>query len=178
MIDHIFMSIVTIQTIGILGLIWSIVRPHQRTWPPPGKWTWPFLLHWGVAGLCAAGFFAIGISQWSGFGFHTIIAVTMIITSLMLGRRSVKALSLAATVGLKKSLITTGPYTWSRNPMYIADITHVLGWTLFFNNAYTWLIAIPWCTWFLLAPLAEEPWLKEQYGKPYEDYLKAVPRFL
>jgi protein-S-isoprenylcysteine O-methyltransferase Ste14 len=32
--------------------------------------------------------------------------------------------------------------------------------------------------WFLLAPLAEEPWLREEYGGEYESYCETVPRFI
>jgi len=31
---------------------------------------------------------------------------------------------------------------------------------------------------FVMAPLSEEPWLKQQFGKPYEAYRKNVPRFI
>jgi protein-S-isoprenylcysteine O-methyltransferase Ste14 len=32
--------------------------------------------------------------------------------------------------------------------------------------------------WFVMAPLSEEPWLGQQFGKPYEEYRKNVPRFI
>ena len=31
---------------------------------------------------------------------------------------------------------------------------------------------------FVVAPLAEEPWLEEQYGEKYREYVGRVPRFL
>jgi len=31
---------------------------------------------------------------------------------------------------------------------------------------------------FFVIPFSEEPWLKEQFGQPYEDYCKMVPRFV
>ena len=31
---------------------------------------------------------------------------------------------------------------------------------------------------FIPFPFSEEPWLKQQYGKEYEDYCKKVRRFI
>ncbi len=42
----------------------------------------------------------------------------------------------------------------------------------------TAVLALVGIVWFLLAPLAEEPWLREQYGDAYEEYRRSVPRFL
>jgi protein-S-isoprenylcysteine O-methyltransferase Ste14 len=31
---------------------------------------------------------------------------------------------------------------------------------------------------FLIAPFAEEPWLRERFGPSYDEYAEEVPRFL
>lgn len=42
----------------------------------------------------------------------------------------------------------------------------------------TAVLALLGIVWFLLTPLAEEPWLSEQYGEAYETYRESVPRFI
>lgn len=42
----------------------------------------------------------------------------------------------------------------------------------------TRFLALVDIAWFLLAPLAEEPWIREQYGEAYETYRESVPRFV
>lgn len=42
----------------------------------------------------------------------------------------------------------------------------------------TAVLALLGIVWFLLAPLAEESWLQEQYGEAYETYRESVPRFI
>lgn len=47
--------------------------------------------------------------------------------------------------------------------------------------AASWLVAALAAVgfaWFLLAPRAEEPWLREQYGEEYVKSAESVPRFV
>ena len=72
----------------------------------------------------------------------------------------------------------SGPYRVSRNPQYVGDIALLLGWGVACNSLLTWLLCLLGVAWFALAPLAEEPWLRERYGPPYEAYRGRVSRFL
>lgn len=77
------------------------------------------------------------------------------------------------------TLRTGGPYKYTRNPMY-------LGWSLVIVGAGLltgswWLLAAaPVATavtqWRFIA--SEERILSEQFGKEYENYRRAVPRWL
>jgi protein-S-isoprenylcysteine O-methyltransferase Ste14 len=78
-----------------------------------------------------------------------------------------------------KRLVVVGLYRFVRNPMYVAVLTVVLGWTLVFG-----------CTWlaFYLVALAigfhlrvlfyEEPRLRQQFATQWSAYSAAVPRWL
>lgn len=92
--------------------------------------------------------------------------------------RGFRALSLHQTLGLEGTLVEHGPYRVSRNPQYVGDIALLLAWGLACASLLTWVLCALGIAWFALAPLAEEPWLRERYGAPYEAYRRRVPRFL
>ena len=46
------------------------------------------------------------------------------------------------------------------------------------NSVLLWITHLLLCLWFVIEPLAEEPWLEEQYGDAYREYRRRVPRFL
>jgi protein-S-isoprenylcysteine O-methyltransferase Ste14 len=82
-----------------------------------------------------------------------------------------------------KELAVNGPYSFVRNPMYLSRFFLVFGGVLMIGN---W-----WVTWSLLAALVlfyhfymvnrvkrEERKLAGIFGAPYEEYCRAVPRFL
>lgn len=74
-------------------------------------------------------------------------------------------------------LATTGVYAWVRNPIYSGIVMVLTGILLLFHNV--WLLVLPLFFWLfmtLLMKATEEKWLKEMYGKEYEDYCKKVNR--
>lgn len=76
-------------------------------------------------------------------------------------------------------LVTTGPYTLSRNPMYLAVVVLLVGEALFFGvaalAAYAALVA---AGFHLLVTRYEEPALRERFGGDYEAYCEETPRWL
>lgn len=76
-------------------------------------------------------------------------------------------------------LVTTGPYTLSRNPMYLAVVVLLVGEALFFGVAalavYAALVA---AGFHLLVTRYEEPALRERFGEDYEAYCEETPRWL
>ncbi len=84
-------------------------------------------------------------------------------------------------VGLTRPeyLLQTGPYRFTRNPLYLGAALVWLGWTIFFGSLLilgglavlvggTWLIVVPW----------EERKLEMQFGGAYLMYKRTVPRWL
>ena len=79
----------------------------------------------------------------------------------------------------EKKLITSGVYSIVRNPVYSAFIFIFTGILLLIANYF--LLILPFIFWALLAILmknTEEKWLKNEFGKEYEIYLKEVNRVI
>ena len=78
-----------------------------------------------------------------------------------------------------KTLVTTGPYRRSRNPMYIGVILILWGWAVGFHSLALALYAIALTIGFhLRVVLAEEPWAARDFGAEWEKYKGAVRRWL
>ena len=76
-------------------------------------------------------------------------------------------------------LITSGPYSFSRNPMYVGWGLIYLGLALIVNSVWI-LILFPLviAAIHFLDILKEEQRLKEQFGDEYLDYQSRVRRYL
>ena len=75
-------------------------------------------------------------------------------------------------------LITTGVFAFSRNPIYVAFASILLGQFLIFSN---WILLIYLCAgiWlFHRQVLREEDYLKKHYGEEYLEYCNRVRRYL
>jgi protein-S-isoprenylcysteine O-methyltransferase Ste14 len=76
-------------------------------------------------------------------------------------------------------LVTSGPYRFSRNPMYIAVVTILVGWcTLWASRTLLIYTAVVLCAVYLRVRLAEEPWAARRFGAQWEAYRGCVPRWL
>lgn len=76
-------------------------------------------------------------------------------------------------------LVTIGPYSFTRNPIYLGNTMLVLGIGLITGNA--WLLPLAFIAAFATARLAiqgEERHLDGRFGKRYRDYAKRVRRWI
>ena len=64
-------------------------------------------------------------------------------------------------------LVSSGPYAYSRNPMYLGHIIFLIGLTLTFQSWLAALIAIAVAIWFHMRILGDEKKLAARLGKPY-----------
>lgn len=79
--------------------------------------------------------------------------------------------------GLPERLVDTGPYAWSRNPMYLGHLTFQAG-VLLARPTVVAGVALVWrLRWFQDRVLRDEQRLRELWGGEYEDYLTRVPRW-
>ena len=77
-----------------------------------------------------------------------------------------------------RHLVVIGLYRYVRNPMYIAVLTLITGWTMVLGSpylaAYTLLLAIGFHARVLIH---EEPWLSQQFGDDWRRYSASVNRW-
>lgn len=77
-----------------------------------------------------------------------------------------------------KHLVTASVYRVTRNPMYIAVLTILVGWALAFVAVSLWIYAAAIALAFhLRVVFYEEPWLARTYGSAWLAYRAEVPRW-
>jgi len=77
------------------------------------------------------------------------------------------------------SLITTGPFNFSRNPIYLALLIILMAWVIWLGNAVAVLLPVTFVwqlTYFQIK--AEEEALTEKFGTVYQEYKLKVRRWI
>ncbi len=78
-----------------------------------------------------------------------------------------------------KNLVTVGLYRYTRNPMYVAVLTLVGGWALYFQSLYlTAYVIILAIGFHIRVVVAEEKWCADSFGADWETYKAQVNRWL
>ncbi|MFQ5902711.1 MAG: methyltransferase family protein [Candidatus Binatia bacterium] len=75
-------------------------------------------------------------------------------------------------------LVATGPYAYTRNPMYLGHIIFLIGLTLTLKSLFAALITVVTAVWFHFRVLGDERNLAERLGEPYIEYVATVKRWL
>ena len=178
----------TLFSVGLLsgglllgGLLATIVSPIFRFWPH-GTRNWTFWVGWSAWTLYVVGLVGVAYLDW----WHwyeppvvvQLVSVLVFVAGTALSIWAMWTLGFWESSGLEGHLQTEGPYRFSRNPQYVGFIAMLASGGLLAGSIQTVILAIGGIVRFLLAPHAEEPWLREQYGDAYEEYLRSVPRFL
>jgi protein-S-isoprenylcysteine O-methyltransferase Ste14 len=132
-----------------------------------------------TAGLTVArlrvplGFVAAAIYIWRARPTPLSLSLGLPIAALGLLLRA------AASGHIRKNdvLATTGPYRYTRNPLYLGSAILALGLVI---AAADWLIALIAVAMFLGVYLPvirrEEDFLRSRFGTEFDDYARAVPR--
>lgn len=77
------------------------------------------------------------------------------------------------------SLVTEGPYRWSRNPIYVSHVALTAGLGLVFSSVWT-LLLLPALAFGLtkLAIVPEETHLSRKFGSLFDAYVARTRRWL
>jgi protein-S-isoprenylcysteine O-methyltransferase Ste14 len=75
-------------------------------------------------------------------------------------------------------LLQTGPYAYTRNPMYLGHLIFLLGLALSFRSPLGWLLWLVNIPWFHYRVLYDETRLREKFCAEYADYCARVRRWL
>jgi protein-S-isoprenylcysteine O-methyltransferase Ste14 len=178
----VFLILLIVAAAFALGLMLNLWCPRLRIWPPPEKQSWQFWFIWVSYSIGGVGVSLIGVLDWGslGLGHWSVrcIGGALILISIPLGEWGMRVLNVHQTLGLQGRLLTSGPYRYTRNPQYVSEIALYLGAILVTDSAMALAIGGLMMLWFAMAPFSEEPWLRRQFGKEYEDYCRSVPRFV
>jgi protein-S-isoprenylcysteine O-methyltransferase Ste14 len=78
-----------------------------------------------------------------------------------------------------EDLVTGGFFAHCRNPLYLGNILVLFGLFMVHNNPWVYALGVPF---FLLGysaiVAAEEAFLRGKFGESYDDYTRAVPRWV
>ncbi len=176
-----FATDVAILIVLLAGVLWSIAVPEKRIWPPPRRRSWQWVLTWtcysAVCGLNVALLFL----DWNAWRFPSYLRFVAGIPPILLGGLiavwGLITLGGKNSAGLKCGFVLAGPYRCTRNPQYVGDVMIFVGVSLIANSLLLWIAHALLIFVFVLAPIAEERWLEQQYGQAYRQYRRATPRF-
>jgi len=78
-----------------------------------------------------------------------------------------------------QQLVMSGPYRYSRNPMYLGVLIILAGWATLWSSRDLALYALAMLIGFALrVRLHEEPWADRTFGAEWHSYRARVPRWL
>jgi protein-S-isoprenylcysteine O-methyltransferase Ste14 len=142
---------------------------------PPVVYALPFALMWALQGWRP---WTIGISApWS------VAGLALVISGIALMLWSFITLSRAHTTVIPweqvSTIVATGPFRFSRNPIYLADAITYLGGSLLIHSWWP-LIILPGIVLVMRHNVIdrEEAYLTEHFGDLYRQYLLRVRRWL
>jgi protein-S-isoprenylcysteine O-methyltransferase Ste14 len=78
-------------------------------------------------------------------------------------------------------LITTGPFAYVRNPLYLANVLLYLGVGIMSNALFPWFVIVAVALFFIqyyLIVTLEEEYLARTFGLAFEEYVGRVRRFV
>lgn len=128
--------------------------------------------HWPTASTQE--FFRSDVLAWSGVAF-CLAGLSLLLWSLVSFGQSFRV---GIDVHHPNELITTSVFAHTRNPIYVAFATILLGQFLIFPN-WILLLYLGAAAWlFHRQVLREEAFLKQHYGEDYAEYCQRVRRYL
>jgi len=143
------------------------------------------LIVWGVAPWAIAlltpryGWAAGRPGLWNLLGLIAVVVGTVGLIWTM-GLHFAQAPKSGIELELAQSyLLRHGPYAFSRNPMYLSELTLLFGWVIFFGSVAVLIAFGVACAVFnfVNVPL-EERALQARFGEAYLRYKNTVPRWL
>jgi protein-S-isoprenylcysteine O-methyltransferase Ste14 len=114
-----------------------------------------------------------------------IVAGGLAVGGLLIARSGVRDFARAKTtinpvnIDNASTLVTTGIFATTRNPMYLGMTMLLLGWAVFLSGVWTIfgpILFVLFITRFQIIP--EEAVLAQKFGRGYQDYMQRVRRWL
>jgi protein-S-isoprenylcysteine O-methyltransferase Ste14 len=173
---------IAIALATLAAIVWSIVFPERRLWPPKKYTRLTPIMVWVPTLTLFGTLISVGFLEWGTWEIPSSIRFGLGGLLIMLGNlgvwSEVMKFGVDQTGGASGELRTKGLYRYSRNPQYVSDMMIVLGWMLVAASPNALLIGVASIVVLSAAPYSEEPWLLEHYGEDYQAYKSRVRRFL
>lgn len=152
-------------------------RPSPFPWPP-------VLLALAIAGAIAIDRYVVALPMpFAEMALIRVLGWLLLLGGIALGVWAALAFRAHATSIRpdrgSDALIDSGPFAWSRNPIYLGEVIALVGAALAFNRL-TLFAAAPLFAWAVtvLAIRREEAYLARRFGARYEDYAARVRRWI
>lgn len=149
---------------------------------PPGERDWRFYALWGLSHVFSVTMLILAVLQWGSLGLPTVPSLlgggVLFVAGYGIAIAAGLDLGVEETKCLEGELRTGGWYRYSRNPQYVGYILATVGFGLAANATLVVPLCAIYLVWWISLPLAEEPWLRQQYGESYEQYAASHPRFV
>lgn len=117
---------------------------------------------------------------WRFVGAGTLTLAGLFVAGAGVGRFArAKTTINPVDIGAASSLVTTGVFAYTRNPMYLGMVLLLVGWSLFLGSAWTLLGPIGFFAFiarFQIVP--EERVMAKLFGPQYENYRRRVRRWI
>ena len=113
------------------------------------------------------------------FAIGCVLALGSIAIAVLAVRTMIRHKTTVLPTRASEHLVTDGPFAISRNPIYLAYVTLLIGIGLIASNL--WFPAVALIAAFAITKLAIEPeeaHLALRFGKRYRDYSKKVRRWI
>jgi len=142
----------------------------------------PFLIYIAL-GLCALVLQKLAPLPFLAQPIARVLGLTMMIINLVIGLPAVRKMLAARTspnpARPSTSLILSGPYRFTRNPMYIGLTLLYTGLVIFFQLPWG-LVLLPIVIWLITVwvIVPEEKYLEQKFGEGYLSYKSAVRRWI
>lgn len=136
-----------------------------------------------TVGLMALTAWLVPMKPWH-FTDATALAWTLVVTGGLVALAGVSAFRRARTTvnpmhpDTSSTLVTSGIYRYTRNPMYLGFLLILAGYGVWLANlpALLWLIGyVLYLTRFQIIP--EERWLSQKFGADFQYYRERVRRW-
>ena len=75
-------------------------------------------------------------------------------------------------------IITTGPYRYTRNPMYLGHLIFLAGLAILFWSWFAVILLVLRALWFHRRVLRDEARLEKKFGEPYAAYRRRAKRWI
>jgi len=113
---------------------------------------------------------------------YTLFGLNGIILGLGLalwGKKTFEKLETSVRFGKPTKLVTSGPYTFTRNPMYLGFVIFLLGIAVLLGSIIAFISPVGFFLVmnFVFIPF-EEKWVGKIFGKKYIEYKKRVRRWI